>query len=152
MHVMQVLAFLRLVIDMPANSNMLLLSMHNAITLENLFSSVYDSILPDFTDPDEDQHKEDLKGADISHDNVYLSLGVFGLVFVILILAIGLFFLLRCLSVRNRCCGMIMGVLKAKLFYNAWIRYMIESNLKVTSNCLLYLAMDNTYEDFGSRI
>ena len=46
MHVMQVMAFLRLLVDMPANSNMMLQSMHNAITLENVMNSVYDSILP----------------------------------------------------------------------------------------------------------
>ena len=29
---------------------------------------------------------------------------------------------------------------------------MIESNLKVTSNCVLFLYVNNSYEDFGSRI
>ena len=50
MHVMQVMAYLRLLVEMPANSNIILLSMHNAITLENIINSFYDSIFSDFKD------------------------------------------------------------------------------------------------------
>ena len=45
MHVMQLMAYLRLVVDWPANANMMLNSMHNAITLENIINSFYDSII-----------------------------------------------------------------------------------------------------------
>ena len=41
MHVMQVMAYLRLLVDWPANSAMMLQSMHNAITLENIINDVY---------------------------------------------------------------------------------------------------------------
>ena len=40
MHVMQVMAYLRLVVAWPANSHMMLKSMHNAITLENIFNEI----------------------------------------------------------------------------------------------------------------
>ena len=48
MHVMQVMAYLRLAVEQPANSNMMLQSMHNAITLENIINSFYDTFLDDF--------------------------------------------------------------------------------------------------------
>ena len=54
MHVMQVMAYLRLLVEMPANSNIILLSMHNAITLENIINSFYDSIFSDFKDDSSD--------------------------------------------------------------------------------------------------
>ena len=108
MHVMQVLAFLRLLVEMPANSNMMLLSMHNAITLENIMSQLYDKILPDFEDDEDDEYKKDLKDSDISYDNIYLSLGIFGLVFAVLVFALLMYYLLRCMSVRVKCCNMIL--------------------------------------------
>ena len=40
MHVMQVIAYLRLVVSWPANSHMILKSMHNAITLDNIFNEI----------------------------------------------------------------------------------------------------------------
>ena len=55
MHVMQVMAYLRLLVEMPANSNIILLSMHNAITLENIINSFYDSIFSDFKEEEDDE-------------------------------------------------------------------------------------------------
>ena len=57
------------------------------------------------------------------------NLGIFGLVLAILILAVILYNVLRLLSDRCSCCAKILAMLRAKLFYNAWVRYMIESNL-----------------------
>ena len=51
-----------------------------------------------------------------------------------------------------RCCAFILATLKAKLFYNAWVRYMIESNLKVTSNCLFYLSINTNYDTFENKV
>ena len=152
MHVMQVMAFLRLLIDMPANSNMMLQSMHNAITLDNVMNSLYESVMPEFSDPEEEEYKEELKDSDIPYENIYLSLGIFGLVFVILLLAVCVYFLLKCMSVRMRCCAAILATLKAKLFYNAWVRYMIESNLKVTSDSFFYLFVNTDYNSFDKKI
>ena len=152
MHVMQVMAFLRLLVDMPANSNMMLQSMHNAITLEEVMNSVYESVVPEFSDPEEEEYREELKDSDIPYENIYLSLGIFGVVFVLLLFAVCVYYLLKCMSVRMRCCAMILATLKAKLFYNAWVRYMIESNLKVTSNCLFYLFVNTDYDSFEMKV
>ena len=50
MHVMQVMAYLRLLTSHPANSEMMLKSMHNAITLEHLIDEVYTNYLKDLGD------------------------------------------------------------------------------------------------------
>ena len=55
MHVMQLLAYLRLIIVMPANSQIMLLSVHNAVTLENVLKELYESILPDYFQKDEEE-------------------------------------------------------------------------------------------------
>lgn len=39
------LAYLRLIVSWPANTQMMLQSAHNAVTLENLINPVYDSIM-----------------------------------------------------------------------------------------------------------
>ena len=146
MHVMQVMAYLRLLVEMPANSNVILLSMHNAITLENLINSLYDSLLPDFSGSDGDEEEvQELKDSDIAYKNIYLSLGIFGVFFGLMLFALLIYILLSCLSSRIRLCGTLLRLLKRKLFYNAWVRYMIESNLKMTHNCIFYLAISGSF-------
>ena len=48
MHVMQVIAYLRLLVQWPANTNMMLQSMHNALTLENIINNLYDKFFDAF--------------------------------------------------------------------------------------------------------
>lgn len=57
MHVMQVLAYFRLIANWPANTQMMLMSVHNAVTLENIINGVYDSIIDE--EEDEDDEDED---------------------------------------------------------------------------------------------
>ncbi len=47
---------------------------------------------------------------------------------------------------RIKCCNVVRRILKQKLFYNVWIRYMIESNLKMTHNCVFYLYISGNFE------
>ena len=63
MHVMQVLAYLRLLVEWPANANMLLQSMYNAITLENVINDLYTNVLESLNDNVfvEEQSEEDLR-------------------------------------------------------------------------------------------
>ena len=62
-----------------------------------------------------------------------------------MLFALLVYFLLRCLSPRIRLCGTLLWLLKRKLFYNAWVRYMIESNLKMTHNCIFYLYISGSF-------
>ena len=48
MHVMQVIAYLRLLVEWPANASMMLKAIHNAATLENLVNAFYDTFRKKF--------------------------------------------------------------------------------------------------------
>ena len=141
MHVMQLMAYLRLVVDWPANANMMLNSMHNAITLENIINSFYDSIMGGLSEEFGSDDEEDamLKENDIPYKNIALSLGIFGIFLAMLILLLIFYFVLKLLSMRFQCVRNLVKSLKKKLFYSVWIRYLIESNLKMTHNCIFYL-------------
>jgi hypothetical protein len=85
-----------------------------------------------------------------------LSMGIFGLCLGALILALLFYFLLKLLAVRIKCCNFVIRILKQKLFYNVWIRYMIESNLKMTHNCVFYLYISGSFstptDTFGTSL
>ena len=108
MHVMQVLAYMRLYITTwPANTAMMLQSVHNAITLENVLDGLYDGLgLKDddnFEENEEDAENEEekeLEMYDISTTNLVLSLGIFGIFLGLLVFALLLYLLLRVISVR----------------------------------------------------
>jgi len=46
MHVMQVIVFTLYVVEWPANAELLIEAMKEAITLENLLNSFYEEVLP----------------------------------------------------------------------------------------------------------
>ena len=102
MHVMQLMAYLRMVVDWPANANMMLVSMHNAITLENIINSFYDSVIGGLSEDfvNEDEEDELLKKNDIAYKNIALSLGIFGIFLAVLILLLIFYFVLKLLSMR----------------------------------------------------
>ena len=137
MHVMQVIAYLRLLVSWPANSNMMLESMHNAITLENIINDVYNAAIDDLYETNEEADR--LKDYDISYKNWALSLGIFGICLGVLVVCLIFYFMLKCFASRFKCCNTVRNKLKVKLFYSVWIRYMIESNLRMTHNCVFYL-------------
>ena len=147
-HVIQVLAYFRILIDWPANSLMMLQSMHNAITLDNLLNGIYDTQFDDFVQKDEVEIAKDqkLKKFDISYKNLYFSLGIFGILLGLLLFVLLLYFLVKLISVKVKCCEIVLKFLKAKLFYNVYIRYLITSYLKLTHNCVIFLYISGSFE------
>ena len=79
-------------------------------------------------------------------DNIWVSLGIFGIVLAVLVLLLLLYFGLKCLAVKVALCNKIRNILKAKLFYNVWVRYMIESNLNVTHDTVFFLALQGSFD------
>ena len=59
MHVMQVIAYLRLAVNWPANTSMMQNSIHNALTLENLIKYFTDKFKDEF-DGENDEETERL--------------------------------------------------------------------------------------------
>ena len=141
------MAYLRLLVDWPANANMMLVSMHNAITLENFVNGMYDSFYEELDEFQESEKEEDalLKENDIVYKNVALSLGIFSIFLGFMILALLFYFVLKLLSMRFKCVNAIINKIKRKLFYSVWIRFLIESNLKMTHNCIFFLYISGSF-------
>ena len=95
---------------------------------------------------------EKLKQYDISYKNLYLSLGIFGIFFGILLFAFLFYFLIRLIARKVKCCGSFEKWLKAKLFYSVYIQYIIESNLKITHNCICFLYVSGSFEILEDQI
>lgn len=55
MHVMQLLAYMSLVVSWSANCQMMLKSVYNAVTLENIVQGIHTSYLDDYTELDEEE-------------------------------------------------------------------------------------------------
>ena len=68
-----------------------------------------------------------------------LNLGIFGIFLAGLIFTVLFYFLLKLLAMRFPYFLKLVHILNDKLFYNAWIRYFIESYLDTTHNCIFYL-------------
>lgn len=106
MHVMQVLAYLDMLIRWPLNAEMMLESVHEAITLDNILPD-YESILFGEDDSDAEgeltEEAELLMEKNLSHNYSGLNLGIFGLFLAGLILLVLLYFLLKLLAMRFKC-------------------------------------------------
>ena len=68
-------------------------------------------------------------------------MGIFGIFLVILIFVLLLYFVLKLLAKRFLRCSKVRNSLEDKLFYNVWIRYIIEGYLQTTHNSLFYLTI-----------
>ena len=78
---------------------MMLQSMHNATTLENLINAVYENFIADYGDSFQKSDEEDrLKENGTNYENLYLSLGVFGILFGCLVLALLFYILVKLTS------------------------------------------------------
>ena len=75
-----------------------------------------------------------------------MSLGIFGIFLGMLIFSVLIYFLIKLFSVKFHVCRQIKKLIGKKLFYNVWIRYMIESNLKTTHNCIFFLYIAGSFD------
>ena len=102
MHVMQVLAYLEMLIQWPLNAQFVLDSVYEAITLDNIMPD-YESIL---FGSDEDEVSEEteeaklLKEKNLDKNDSGLNLGIFGVLLAGLVLSLILYCILRQLAKR----------------------------------------------------
>ena len=87
-----------------------------------------------------------LRKNDITSKNVALSLGIFAIFLAVFLFVLLFWFILKLLNIRQGFCFIVRRTLKVKLFYSVWIRYMIESNLKITHNCIFFLAIGASFQ------
>lgn len=69
-----------------------------------------------------------------------------------MIIAVLVYFLIKIISVKVKFCNTIRKLIGKKLFFNVWIRYMIESNLKTTHNCIFFLYIAGSFDNFEDKL
>lgn len=100
------------------------------------------------------EKKAKLKRKDVSHRGdlgQQQSLGIFEILLGILISTTLLYMVVKIIFEKVHCCKSVHGFLKRKLFYNAWIRFMIESNLQIAHNCILFLYVNGSFDDLTAK-
>ena len=68
----------------------------------------------------------------------------------ILVVILLFYFMLKIASTRCKCCRSLIAWLKKKMFYNVWIRYIIESNLKMTHSCIFFLYISGQFDSVSA--
>lgn len=121
-------------------------SMHNAITLENISEAGLDYATESLELAKEKVSDENLQAKGINDPDFFKSLGLFTIILVVMLALLGIYYLIKLCS-NVPCFGKIKILLKKKLFYSSWIRYLIESNLKVTHNSIFFLAITGGFSD-----
>lgn len=78
-----------------------------------------------------------MKAMGVQDIELMKSLGVFGIVIIGLVIAMVIYFMLKLCNIEK--CAPIKTKLQKKLFFGAWLRYMIVSNLKITYTIMAFL-------------
>ena len=76
---------------------------------------------------------------DIRKDNIFWSLGIFGIVLFALIIVLLLYYVIKLLRNRVEKFKVLEKFLAKKLFYSSGIRYLITSSLKLCYTCFVFL-------------
>ena len=152
LNVVQVVIYLRLISDWPANSMKIMKALHNANTLQpyldkfNKFTEKYREV------EQEEYTQEELERVGVHDPNLFWSLGIFAIAIVVLLFLLLVYFFFKVMSTKFpklRAAEIILG---KKLFYNAWIRYLIESNLKITHNAIFVMHLKASFESKSKTI
>ena len=150
MNVMQIVTYLKNVPNNPANVELVLKAVHNAITLEQLRDMAYEWQMDSFERATQRVSNEELNSVGITNVSLFWSLGSFALAFVLLLILFGIYYLAKFLRKTFPKLKYVEDKIREKLFYNGFIRYMITANLKLTHTSLFFLAITGTSFDSAS--
>ena len=139
---MQILIFFINVLSWPANTEYVLLSIEEAVNLRELTEQVYQLVLPpEFLDG------KDWNSPDGPSTSLILSIAIFGVVLLGLVILFILYCLLKSIAEKVRgLCAKILLAIQASLFYNAWLRYMLEGTLDLSYQTIFFLNKESSSE------
>ena len=142
-HILQVIIFLPYLIGYPANADLILDSIEEAVTLKKITLDFQIAVLPAEWS---EYLKEDEEVRGVSK-NLIKGLGIFAVVMLLLIFLLILYINLRFCRSRNlNCCNELYKKLSKSLFYDSFIRYMIESNLDITYENIFFVHLFMSFE------
>ena len=133
----------------------MLKAIYNGVTLENLSNGFYGLFLDQLIlEGLFDESEKDIRLAEIGieYSNIFQNMGIFGLCFGLFLLMILVYFVTLFAAERIKCCRTVKDKLQSKLFYNLWIRYMIESYLKNTHYFVFFLAINASFDSNNDKI
>ena len=139
LNIMQVVAYLRLFANWTSNVKRPLDYIWEAITmtkttaeLTSMFKSKYEKV-------QENISSKSAQLAGIENASLFKSLGIFGIAFFALCILVVVYLVIKRFGGKSKFMINLQFKLKSMLFYNAFIRYMIKSNLILTHNNLYFL-------------
>ena len=136
-NVIQILAYIRFFTGWPAFMMEIFMHMDNAVTLKPISDPMFEYGMSGFEKANMTLTDEGMRAMGVQDIEIAKSLGVFGFVLIGLGIAMVIYGLLKVCNIEK--CAPIKAKLQKKLFFGAWLRYMIVSNLKITYTIMAFL-------------
>ena len=136
---------------MPANLDLILEAINNAVTLEPVKGRAYEWSKHTFKTTYETQNEE-LISVGIKNTNLFWSFGLYAFIFILLFIALVLYYLLKYIVTKYPILKKVERYYRKKLFYSSAIRYMIQSNLKITHNSVFFLAIMGSFDTLEEQV
>ena len=145
LNMMQVVAYVRLYSNWPANTQAFLDQLQLAISMDAFYDRLFD-----FGEDQYDlgagyaEHPELVK-AGVRHPHLYRNMGIYTLVLGLLLT---LSFLYCICKLAALCCPKVKKLeskLRKILHFSAWIRFMIEIYLKLAHNLIVYIVIMGSF-------
>ena len=122
----------------PANLALIFDSVYNAVTLRPVKEIVFNFGVDKY-DLAKEKTDNKLEILDIKKDSIFWSLGIFAIFLIGIILVTLLYYAIRFLKRRVKKFNDVEIYLRKKLFFRVWIRYLIQSSLKLCYACFTFL-------------
>jgi len=149
LNVVQVLVYLKHFALWSATMVFVFEQMDNAITLKPVVAPIFEFGQSKFDKVNSTVEDEGMKNSGIEETNVLKQLGLLTLAFVGILLAIGLYFIVKHLHKKgNKHIFTLKEKIEKKLFFSGIYRYLVVSNLKLTVTIFGFLAAKWSFESF----
>ena len=132
--------------NLPANLQLILESVHSAISFDVLKDKAKDWSIQKFNSTRDSMSAEELNAVGIKHPTLFWSLGIYAFVFIFLVVVVIIYYIVKYLASRSSKMRKIIAYFRKKLFFNSWIRLMIQSNLKITHNSVFFLSLTGSFD------
>ena len=133
MNVVQVLAYMRYYADWPAMMLLIYEYMDNAITLKPISNPIMEWGQSKYQIANKTLSDEGLRDMGVQDTSLFKSLGVFLFVLLLMGCVLIVYGIAKLIArSESACAKKVVSMLRAKLFYSGFYRYMLQSNIKLT--------------------
>ena len=126
--------------------------MDDAITLKPVSDPIFEYGQSQFEIANATLSDEGMRNAGVQDTQLLKSLGLFGVVVLVLILSVFFYFLMKRLNKKHAIFEKVKVKLEKKLFYSSFLRYMIVSNLKLNYTIWAFLIGSGSFATLSSSL